>query len=811
MEGSDTRPVYVYAGAMFDLRAKTNVEVTTVAFNTYKFTPIPVWLYMRPGGFGDVEDTLEGWTLIANTTVTGRGMGNPTYIPEGTFSPVLVRKGTKIGFYVTTDGPFLRSSMGTEQGKPYRANSDLVLYEGVGKRYPVENGSGAPRIFNGVVGYQYATIPTSSPTIDLGEFGIRVVEHTFPATDDTFVQRGVATGHGDMTQLRVDGVPERGRKAPSPPDHQRGPQAVRHRRLGVRGTVEAYPDGELDGSTATWDTVPYGTERGDAVGVVGSVHDPATGTQLERTGGVSSGTHYEVDIGRYLDANLSRTLVLAVRSDSDDGVMYRSSDSAPDGRGPALVVTFAYDPRDSPAMARTWGTDQPTSSPTVDPRWEDSVMPADAGRRFFNYDVGGVRGPESWGQAEDDGYYDQFRRLKTSRWSNKCGSGRRQSPRDVCQTNAKCQEFHETRPRGTIRPRRRQPRQAHGAHPPQQAPARVQGAAVRVGSARAPRLRLRLERAGLGDTGPPPRRPQGPFRAPDMREAVRRRDAAVLPAQVRQPRGRQHTHRRRRGAQRALPGAPRLLPGEVRQGLEALREQEEGCEGAPRGEGERKEEAARRRRRRRRRGCLGGSGRAGERWRGRRRPLDLQAAARRLPLADEEARAEENLLGPPRARGHLPVDLVLGVLGLDDRAPLLRGSQVGEFPDFRGCCISPNAHFAHLGTCPETQEGSRRPDEDNEAAARPAQAPHVRPRRPRHLPEDFDALRREQRPSRPDEQQRSTVPVHQERLRERRRAEALGGEEEGVQPAQVLERGEPRPVLRAGVSERLLPGLQVVG
>mmetsp|Transcript_32104 Transcript_32104/g.76733 ORF Transcript_32104/g.76733 Transcript_32104/m.76733 type:complete len:270 (-) Transcript_32104:1639-2448(-) len=269
-----------------------------------------------------------------------------------------------------------------------------------------------------------------------------------------------------------------------------------------------------------------------------------------------------------------------------------------------------------------------------------------------------------------------------------------------------------------------------------------------------------------------------------MREAVRRRDAAVLPAQVRQPRGRQHTHRRRRGAQRALPGAPRLLPGEVRQGLEALREQEEGCEGAPRGEGERKEEAARRRRRRRRRGCLGGSGRAGERWRGRRRPLDLQAAARRLPLADEEARAEENLLGPPRARGHLPVDLVLGVLGLDDRAPLLRGSQV---------------------------EGSRRPDEDNEAAARPAQAPHVRPRRPRHLPEDFDALRREQRPSRPDEQQRSTVPVHQERLRERRRAEALGGEEEGVQPAQVLERGEPRPVLRAGVSERLLPGLQVVG
>jgi len=462
MEGSDTRPVYVYAGAMFDLRAKTNVEVTTVAFNTYKFTPIPVWLYMRPGGFGDVEDTLEGWTLVANTTVTGRGMGNPTYIPEGTFSPVLVRKGTKIGFYVTTDGPFLRSSMGTEQGKPYRANSDLVLYEGVGKRYPVENGSGAPRIFNGVVGYQYATIPTSSPTIDLGEFGIRVVEHTFPATDDTFVQRGVATGHGDMTQLRVDGVPERVALMRFDLEGLNGHRAERHRprqiisavlRLyaiadsGFGGTVEAYPDGELDGSTATWDTVPYGTERGDAVGVVGSVHDPATGTQLERTGGVSSGTHYEVDIGRYLDANLSRTLVLAVRSDSDDGVMYRSSDSAPDGRGPALVVTFAYDPRDSPAMARTWGTDQPTSSPTVDPRWEDSVMPADAGRRFFNYDVGGVRGPESWGQAEDDGYYDQFRRLKTSRWSNKCGSGRRQSPRDVCQTNAKCQEFHETRPR----------------------------------------------------------------------------------------------------------------------------------------------------------------------------------------------------------------------------------------------------------------------------------------------------------------------------------------------------------------------------
>ena len=462
MEGSEVRPVYVYAGAMFDLRAKANVEVTTVAFNTYKFTPIPVWLYMRPDGFDDAEDTLEGWTLVANTTVTGRGMGNPTYIPEGTFDPVLVRKGTKIAFYVTTDGPFIRSSMGAERGAPYKANSDLVLYEGVGKRYPVGSGSGTPRIFNGVIGYQYATIPTSSPTIDLNEFGMRVVEHAFVATDDTFVQPGVSSVHGGMTQLRVDGSPERVALMRFDLEELNGHRADQHRprqivsavlRLyaiadsGFGGVVEAYPDGELDESTATWDTVPYGRERGDKVGVVGSVHDPQTGTQLDRTGGIAGGTFYEVDIGSYLDASLPKTLVLAIRSDSDDGVMYRSANSAPDDREPRLVVTFAYDPRDSPSMARTWGTDQPTSSPTIDPKWEDSVVPVDAGRRFFNYDPRGDRGPDRWGGIEDDGYYDQFRRLKTSRWSNKCGSGRRQSPRDVCQTNAQCLEYHETRPR----------------------------------------------------------------------------------------------------------------------------------------------------------------------------------------------------------------------------------------------------------------------------------------------------------------------------------------------------------------------------
>ena len=462
MEGGDTRPVYVYAGAMFDLRAKNNVEVTAVAFNTYKFTPIPVWLYMRPESFEEAEDTLEGWTLIANTTVKGMGMGNPTYIPAGAFSPVLVRKGTKIAFYVTTDGPFIRSSMGTELGKPYRANSDLVLYEGVGKRYPVTSGSGTPRIFNGVIDYQYATIPTSSPSIDIDEFGIRVVEHEFVATDDTFVQPGITTVHGGMTQLRVDGNPERVALMKFDLESLNGHRGERHHPRQVisavlrlyaitdseyGGTIEAYPDGELDEATATWDTVPYGAERGVELGVVGSVHDPATGTQLEKTGGLAAGTFYEVDIGPYLDANLSRTLVLAIRSDSNDGVMYRSTNSAPDDREPRLVVTFAYDPRDSMSMARTWGTDQPTSSPTVDPKWEDSVMPADAGRRFFNYDPRGVRGPEMWGQALDDGYYDQFRRLKTSRGSNRCGRGRRQSPRDVCQTNAKCQEFHETRPR----------------------------------------------------------------------------------------------------------------------------------------------------------------------------------------------------------------------------------------------------------------------------------------------------------------------------------------------------------------------------
>jgi hypothetical protein len=50
-------------------------------------------------------------------------------------------------------------------------------------------------------------------------------------------------------------------------------------------------------------------------------------------------------------------------------------------------------------------------------------------------------------RVDHDGWYDQYWRLDEDLDRNRCLDGERQSPQDLCETNDRCNEYHQPRPR----------------------------------------------------------------------------------------------------------------------------------------------------------------------------------------------------------------------------------------------------------------------------------------------------------------------------------------------------------------------------
>ena len=154
-----------YDGTMFHIFARENMVINSIAFNTFRTDDMPVQLYTKYGNCTGYDTNLAGWTLIANETVKGQGLGNPTFIPEGAFQPLIVRRKHQQAFYIATDGPYLRLSAGTTEANSSDFNSDMILYEGIGKRKGIEGPSFSPRVWNGAFQYGVVVIPTDMPTL----------------------------------------------------------------------------------------------------------------------------------------------------------------------------------------------------------------------------------------------------------------------------------------------------------------------------------------------------------------------------------------------------------------------------------------------------------------------------------------------------------------------------------------------------------------------------------------------------------------------------------------------------------------------
>ena len=446
LEMSD-KPVLMYAGAMYDVKARSDVELQAIGFNTFLTRELEMALYTREGGYKGAEEDLKEWEWRANVTVTGKGFGTPTYLPEMSFEPLLLRKNEKMGIYLTThEGPYVRLSKGNGEGRPLSFNDDLVVYEGVGKRYPIDSGTVEGRGFNGAFDYVPVDIPSPSPTIDTGDLYVR--EATFKPVQDTFIQRNNDQVMGKKAQLMVDGSPKRvalmkfnvGRLSELNGGADVGPAQILKATLRLHsmtgseygGAVSIVRDGDIDEETTVWANTTYGeVETGEPIGEFRSVWPDK---------------RYEMDVTEAFrsEEGIPKRFVFRISSTNNNGVMYRARDGA-SANGPRLFVTFAYDPDTNKEMAAAFGSPPPTQSPTVVPRWDNPKTPDNPRRSYFNYNPRSRYGPAEWRRTLGDGYYDKYRRLKTSTSRNRCGDGRRQSPRNLCETRDACLEYHETR------------------------------------------------------------------------------------------------------------------------------------------------------------------------------------------------------------------------------------------------------------------------------------------------------------------------------------------------------------------------------
>lgn len=155
-----------YAGNMFDIiTTDNNIAISSMAINTYLKSALTIKVYTRLGSYKGYEDDITlAWTYVGSTLVIGQGMDRPTKI-TGVFSneeePIIIRKGTRQAFYITSDGPFIRSSTGEtaiewNEDVACANNTDIQLFQGIGTHYPSTHNSGSsssPQIWNGRIQY----------------------------------------------------------------------------------------------------------------------------------------------------------------------------------------------------------------------------------------------------------------------------------------------------------------------------------------------------------------------------------------------------------------------------------------------------------------------------------------------------------------------------------------------------------------------------------------------------------------------------------------------------------------------------------
>ncbi|HPA20868.1 MAG TPA: InlB B-repeat-containing protein [Verrucomicrobiae bacterium] len=142
-----------YAGNMFDIIPKANLEITALDVNispTGAVTTVSV--YYRQGSSFGFENSSAGWTLLATQNVSSAGEDMPTHV-NLTGNDRVLAVGETYGFYV-----YINYGSGIEMhysnGSNTYENADLTLISNCGKGSPpFVGGTYSPRTWNGTIYY----------------------------------------------------------------------------------------------------------------------------------------------------------------------------------------------------------------------------------------------------------------------------------------------------------------------------------------------------------------------------------------------------------------------------------------------------------------------------------------------------------------------------------------------------------------------------------------------------------------------------------------------------------------------------------
>ena len=152
-------------GNMFDIQANQNITIKDFDVH-FTGTNGSFEVYFKNGSYVGSETNAAAWLLVGTATgINGAGSGVGTPLNLNLNLPLAA--GQTYAFYVTnSSGQTISYTNGTTAGAVFASNSDLTVFEGVGKTYPFGS-TFSPRNFNGTIQYEYKPTYSWSPSTGL--------------------------------------------------------------------------------------------------------------------------------------------------------------------------------------------------------------------------------------------------------------------------------------------------------------------------------------------------------------------------------------------------------------------------------------------------------------------------------------------------------------------------------------------------------------------------------------------------------------------------------------------------------------------
>ena len=152
------------SGNMFDVVNLTgDLNVTGFDLNLYNGTSV-IEIYSKAGSWVGFDTNASAWNLLYSGTVTSNGFDVATFFDVADF---LLSGFSTTALYVTSTTSGLNYTNGSGVGNVFADNGDLQILEGAGKSYAF-SGTYQPRVWNGSIYYETASVPEPAPLALLG-------------------------------------------------------------------------------------------------------------------------------------------------------------------------------------------------------------------------------------------------------------------------------------------------------------------------------------------------------------------------------------------------------------------------------------------------------------------------------------------------------------------------------------------------------------------------------------------------------------------------------------------------------------------